>query len=164
MLENSAVTNIYTMKDGTTNKDDHTGDLKKPASKVKRDGYSKEDAKNPAKVLEWMKDQENGLALGDLKDKLVFYSGDKGQKDAGEFIDENDDYMWFWSIFTEDNFSGAFDGVEIEDPHSDVAGACSEAMASFATGAVRVFNDAGGKFSRFARVCNQLLIFTSICY
>lgn len=35
-MERAEVTNIYTMKDGTDDTDDYSGDLKKPASKSKR--------------------------------------------------------------------------------------------------------------------------------
>lgn len=106
----------------------------------KRD-YSKEDAENPEKVLEWLKDEELPNT------NLVFYSGDKGKADALKFIEENDDFDWFWSIFNKENLDGEFDDVEIENPSNAVAAACSEALARYASGAVLVFNDAGGKFS-----------------
>lgn len=106
---------------------------------MKRD--SADDATDPAKVLAWMYDNV------DLEpDRAVFYSGNiVGQPMAKAFCDENeeDGYKYFYSIFDQD-FSDAFGGA---DPSADteIARACSKALAEFVTGEVRVFNDAGGK-------------------
>lgn len=103
---------------------------------------SADDATDPAKVLTWLNDNI------DLEpDRAVFYSDKNvGQAMARTFCDENeeDGYKYFYSIFDQD-FSDAFGGA---DPSADteIAKACSKAFAEFATGEVRVFNDAGGKF------------------
>lgn len=103
---------------------------------------SADDATDPAKVLAWLKDNI------DLEpDRAVFYSDKNiGQAMARHFCDqhEEDGYKYFYSIFDQ-NFSDAFGGA---DPSADIeiAKACSEAFAKFATGEVRIFNDAGGKF------------------
>ena len=102
---------------------------------------SADDATDPVKVLAWMYDNV------DLEpDRAVFYSGQNvGQPMARAFCEENeeDGYKYFYSIFDQD-FSDAFGGA---DPSADteIAIACSKAMAEFVTGEVRVFNDAGGK-------------------
>lgn len=103
---------------------------------------SADDATDPAKVLAWLHDNI------DLEpDRAVFYSDKNvGQAMARTFCDQNeeDGYKYFYSIFDQD-FSDAFGGA---DPSADteIAKACSEAFADFATGEVRIFNDAGGKF------------------
>lgn len=103
---------------------------------------SADDATDPAKVLAWMHDNV------DLEpDRAVFYSGNTvGQPMAKAFCDANeeDGYKYFYSIFDQD-FSDAFGGAD-PSADTDIARACSEAMADFVTGEVRVFNDAGGKF------------------
>lgn len=106
---------------------------------------SADDATDPAKVLAWMHDNV------DLEpDRAVFYSGNTvGQPMAKAFCDENeeDGYKYFYSIFDQD-FSDAFGGA---DPSADteIAKACSKALAKFVSGEVRVFNDAGGKILQF---------------
>lgn len=106
---------------------------------------SADDATDPAKVLVWLVDNV------DLEpDRAVFYSGQTvGQPMARAFCEENeeDGYKYFYTIFDQD-FSDAFGGA---DPSADteIAAACSKAMAEFVNGEVRVFNDAGGKFLPF---------------
>lgn len=106
---------------------------------------SADDATDPAKVLAWMYDNVDLEA-----DRAVFYSGNTvGQPMAKAFCEENEEegYKYFYSIFDQD-FSDAFGGA---DPSADteIARACSKALAEFVTGEVRVFNDAGGKFFFF---------------
>lgn len=123
---------------------------------------SADDATDPAKVLAWMKDHV------DLEpDRAVFYSGkDVGQPMAKTFCDENEEegYKYFYTIFDRD-FSDAFGGA---DPSADteIAAACSKALAKFVTGEVRIFNAAGGKFlpiyATIPIYVNRLLISSSL--
>lgn len=103
---------------------------------------SADDATDPAKVLAWMKKNVDLEA-----DRAVFYSGQTvGQPMARAFCDTNeeDGYKWFYTIFDGD-FSEAFGGAD-PSADADVAKACSQAFAQFATGETRVFNDVGGKW------------------
>ena len=105
---------------------------------VKR--YELEDATNVALIKEWLGENVDN-------DNFVFYSGSTvGQPMAKAFCDENaeEGYKYFYYIF-DDAFSLAFGGA---DPSAapDIARACSQAMAEYAEGEVRVFNNAGGMF------------------
>jgi len=93
-----------------------------------------DDATDYRKVLRWLI-RESGV---EPKDKLVFYTGTAGQEMAKNFVDANSDYEYFWSVF-DDDFSSDFGDVNVQD--SDVALACSEALALYAEGETRVFND-----------------------
>ena len=108
-----------------------------PFKLVKR--YDLDDATKPDKIKEWMNDNIDNT-------NFVFYSGNEvGQPMAKAFCDENDEegYKYFYYIFDE-AFSQAFGGA---DPSSqtDIAKACSVAMADYAEGETRVFNDEGGE-------------------
>ena len=104
---------------------------------VKR--YDKDDAKKSNKVKQWMGDQ-------DISSKnYVFWAGSSGKSWTSAFVEKNTEYTYFPQIF-DDEFSKAFGGA---DPDSDnaVAKACSKAMAEYASGDTRVFNNKNGTLS-----------------
>ncbi|KAL9630505.1 MAG: hypothetical protein Q9164_006378 [Protoblastenia rupestris] len=108
---------------------------------VKR--YELEDATNVALIKEWLGENVDN-------DNFVFYSGSTvGQPMAKAFCDENseDGYKYFYYIF-DDAFSLAFGGAD-PSAATDIARACSQAMAEYAEGEVRVFNNAGAAVDSF---------------
>lgn len=118
-----------------------------PTPVVPQPQDGKADATNPAKILLWL------IENVDLdSDKGVFYSGstgaDSGETMARNFCQENeeDGYKYFYDLFDAD-WQEAFGGAEPAETPA-VAAACSEAMAEFVTGEVRVFNHQNGKSFR----------------
>ena len=129
--------------------------------------YNLGDASNVEKIKEWMKDNVDN-------DKFVFYSDDKvGWPWAKAFVAANNGYKHFGRpirpivhplnrpfpafkcsltpsglLFDPkygSKFSSAFGNVDVNS-NWDAALACSQAMAEFADGDVRVFNHKGGMF------------------
>jgi hypothetical protein len=108
----------------------------------KRNERVPDDATKWAIVLDWM--EENNIQ----EEKMVFFSrGDdnKGLNDAKAFVDKNTDYTYFWKIF-DSKFVQDFGEPDITN--SDVAKACSIAMASHSSGEARVFNHNNGTSSQ----------------
>lgn len=100
--------------------------------------YDRADATHASQIKKWMG------SVNKPHDKLVFYTGPDGLTWAHNFIVANPDFTYFAQLFGQGSgFSAAFGGA---DPYADIeiAVACSFAMAQYATGNTRVFNNANG--------------------
>jgi len=109
--------------------------------------YTKADASNPAKIMEWLIENEEYLKTknnGVTKNKLVFFStgsNDMGETMANNFIDKNPGYGAFDDVFGS-KFSKDFGRVAPRE--GDVGKATSKALAQWAKDPI-VFNTKAGK-------------------
>jgi hypothetical protein len=120
------------------------------SSRLSRRAYTKADAGDPAKVLEWLNANEAYLAGksngGVHKDKLVFFASgtDKAGEDmANDFVDKNKGYGLFDDVFGS-KFSKDFGGVAPRD--GEAGKGTSKALALWSKNPI-VFDYDKGKLS-----------------
>jgi hypothetical protein len=87
--------------------------------------YTPDDATDKEKVQDWMVDADID------EEKLVFYTGPRGEEMAKNFVSANSDYRYYSTVFDETFIS---DFGDVNTANEDVALALSEALAEYASG------------------------------